>query len=155
MESPTNIPSPFDGLLSIASPLCDTSFSSQAISNPPEGPYLYLLNKDYTEDGWLIAGNLPVEAESVLNVRELVCIRQSRTQTGTYEDGAAAYRLNWDVRLVSWPDGTVIGTEMLSGDEPPSTNQGGGDVEGNRPIEALSDWLIPPFTLLPVSADDK
>jgi COMPASS component SWD3 len=155
IESPTNTPSAFDRLLSTARPLCETAISSPVTSNPPEGPYLYLLNKDYTGDGWVIAGDLPLEAESALNIRGLVCIRQRRTKTGTYEDGSAAYRLDWDVSLLSWPDGNVIGIEMFSGDKPPSTNQGGGNVEGKRPIEALSKWLIPPFTLLPISSDDK
>jgi len=111
-------------------------------------PALSLINIEHSEEGWKedrwgLARVLPYEAQSASEVKTLVCIRQSRVAVGRYTDWSSAYMFQWEVRLVSWPDGTVLGAETLSGSSPPKTKYGSGDESGITPGRALWEWLIP------------
>lgn len=143
--TPTVMPTPTPDLnltlLPTAGPLCEAAFASLLGVGSPALPLVCLLNKEY-EPGWQVAFQqaLPFRAPPPSEVKTLVCITEGQTYLGSYSDGTDAYKVTWEVRLVSWPDGTVLGAETLS-DEPPLTKYGPGDVYGD-PREALAEWLV-------------
>jgi len=118
---PPPTPAP-ETLLPTAEPLCEAAFSSPVGTGSPKAPVLALLNKEYEEKRWAHERVPFVEAQSALEVQTLVCIREIRVLVGTYTDGAGGFRLDWDVRLVQWPDGTVLDANEFSGGGPPRTN---------------------------------
>ncbi len=118
--------------------LCTTAFASAPpTSNSANltAPFMSSISRDYNDTGWVYEQTLAyMEAKDASQVATLVCIQESRVNRGEYQNGAPAYRLDWEIRLLQWPDGTqlAIWTEpgspvrgaILSGDtagygEPP------------------------------------
>ncbi len=86
---------------------------------------------------------LTLEALAATDVQTLFCISETRTQTGTYTDGSAAYQLFWEVRAVSWPGGKVIGRNSFTGSLPPETKEfASGAAEGLSPYKEFAAWIF-------------
>ena len=83
-----------------------------------------------------------VEAHSPEDVKTIVCVLVKRSKTGSYTDGAAAYIITWTVRLVSWPDGQVVGENTFVGGKPPRVKIYRGDGYGSNPIKVYRQWLL-------------
>lgn len=86
----------------------------------------------------------PQEAKLASEVRSLVCINETRTLVGTYQQSnSRAYRRDWEARLVSWPDGAILRMRKFDGEPPPQERSltSRTDVYGNEPTKALKDWL--------------
>jgi WD40 repeat protein len=142
--TPTPTPPPHpETLLPTAGPLCSTAFQSRVGTGTPLHPVLCLSDTTWIARGWEIINFLPHTTRSALEVKTLVCIRESRVQVGTYTDGKPGYRVVWDVRLVSWPDGTVIGAEQFTGGHPPHQRRSVEPAYGLRPENSLKRWLFP------------
>jgi len=145
---PTDMPVPtptlsLETLHFTAAPLCEAAFASPESTGSPEAPVFTLLNKEYEGQEWQRWGVQYYDAFSASEVRTLVCIRESRTATGTYTDFQSAYRLDWQVRLVRWPDGELLGAteSALLGDEPPGRKYQPGPGYGESPRLPLLTWL--------------
>jgi len=148
--TPTHTPRPsptptsdLKTLLPTAGPLCEAAFSSPLSAGSPVTPVFYLMNKVYTKDGWENIVVLPYGTRSASQVQTLVCIRQGREKRGTYTDGKKGYRYKWTVRLVSWPEGTVLGQETFRGSDPPTFKTHSKDAYGRSPRAAFLEWLLP------------
>ena len=78
-----------------------------------------------------------------LMFRTLFCISETRTQAGTYTDGSPAYQLFWEVRVVSWPGGKVIGKNSFTGSPPPERKEfASGSAEGLSPYKEFAAWIF-------------
>src|SRR5688572_12555896 len=123
---PTPLPSATTSpaeLIRRADPICENSFSALVESGPLTPPFAVMKKTTYADSpAWDLAHQLPHLGSVADNeVQTLFCISESRSQAGTYTDGSAAYQLFWDVRVVSWPGGKVIGRNSFTGSPPPQT----------------------------------
>ena len=103
---------PASSLLPQVQILCAAAFSSAApASNATSlpAPFVSSIFRSYNEAGWVYEQTLAhLETRDASQVAALVCIRESRVQQGEYQNGAPAYRLDWEVRFLQWPDGTQL-----------------------------------------------
>jgi hypothetical protein len=181
---PTPAPTPVPLAVTLrdqAAPKCAAAFGAQATSGPVRAPMIAMKRYDESavqeryrdgrmdarewiaENGYNAAGNLhastflptSLRATSVEDVQSLACVQERRVQVGTYQRTEwAAARIDWDVRLVRWPDGAVLGTMSFRGADPPESHSfqagtapcgspGGlcGTVHGNSPQDAFEQWI--------------
>ena len=132
-------------LIRRASPICENAFSALVEIRPLLPPFAVLKKETYTDgSSWELSHQLPhLGSVSVTEVQTLFCISETRTQTGTYTDGSAAYQLFWEVRAVSWPGGTVIGKNSFTGSPPSATKVfSSGSAEGAFPYEEFAAWIF-------------
>jgi WD40 repeat protein len=71
----------------------------------------------------------------------LVCVNQRRTRKGEYQDGSAAYGLDWDVRIITEAKGDLIYKLQLPG-KIPFSKQGLGSVTAEPEFEVLLQHLV-------------
>ena len=131
--------------LNKAVPICEAAFSSPVNPGAVMGPVLALVKKEYQGQQWDFQ-RLPFikEPASASEVKTLVCIKEGRREISIiYTDGSPGYILEWNIRLVRWPDGRVIHSLKLSGGFPPSPKKYLGPGYGTPPIEKLLGWLLP------------
>jgi WD40 repeat protein len=93
-------------------------------------------------------------AHSLAEVSALVCIEESRVQVATYYPAsqfavvqtAPAWQLNWNVRIITWPEGKALAGRAFTGEMPPETIDFGslhsGVNYGTSPAKALQDWIM-------------
>ncbi len=132
-----------------AGPLCESAFSSKATLEEISAPIVYVFQDDYSEDRhWGIVGNFfpPAEAATESDVKAVVCVRASRQHIFNYQDGEPGYQLTWNIRLISWPDGSVIGSDTFRGDRPPAFKYGSGAEYGRSPMDQLNQWIYDHLT---------
>ena len=145
---PTAVPSAAASpaeLLRRAGPICENSFSALVESGPLIPPFAVMKETTYADSpSWELAHQLPhLGSLADDEVQTLFCISETRSQTGTYRDGSAAYQLFWDVRVVSWPGGKVIGRNSFTGSPPPeATGFASGAAEGSYPVSAFAAWIF-------------
>ena len=150
---PTPAPTPIPVasiLLAQATPLCATPFDGRLTQGAARAPAIALkqideggLGQQYrdrnlTPGEWIgentynaarntqIGYLLPYElrAASAETVQSLVCVRERRIEVGTYQEVKyAAGRLDWDVRVLRWPDGAVLAANSFRGGDPPDVYQ--------------------------------
>ena len=128
-----------------ASPICENAFSAPVETGVLTPPFAVLKKDMYAESpGWAFSYQLPHMGSLGANeVKVLFCISETRTQTGTYTDGSAAYQFFWDVRSVSWPGGKVIGRKSFTGSVPPKTKVFSSDAgEGLSPYKEFAAWIF-------------
>lgn len=93
------------------------------------------------------------EAYTFGEVKALVCIQESRVRVGTYvavtpdptQAVAPAYRLDWQVRVIAYPQGSLLAVNAFTGEEPLFTIQigsdGGSENYGEAPSANAANWL--------------
>ena len=93
---------------------------------------------------WELSHQLPhLDSFSAADVQTVFCISETRAQTGSYSDGSAAYQLFWEIRVVSWPVGKVIGKKSFTGPPPSKTNVFSSDsAEGLSPYKDFATWIF-------------
>lgn len=91
---------------------------------------------------WQIQAVPHLSAETALEVGTIACIRETRQEQGSYQDGELAYRLSWAVRLVSWPAKAVIAARTFKGTPAPGVKFGSGPGIGRPPTPDLLAWLL-------------
>jgi len=136
-----------DKLIATASPTCAKAFTKSVLAGSVSGPVLVILNKTYESKDWnqpyISVPNMEINLLTPINISALVCIKETRDYKGMYTNGQNAYRLNWDVRLIRWPDGVVVAQTQLIGEEPPHTIiDSKGDVYGFTPNTSFYYWLV-------------
>jgi WD40 repeat protein len=131
-----------DVLKDQASPICENSFSALFERDSLTAPFAVLKKTTYTDTpGWELSHQLPhLGSLSAADVQTVFCISETRTRTGTSNDGSPAYQLFWDVRAVSFPDGKVIGRNSFTGSPPPKTKVS--SEEGSFPYAAFAAWVF-------------
>lgn len=110
---------------------------------------MYLFQYEYAEDkAWSVVSNLfpPAEAVTESDVKAVACVRASRQRMFSYRDGQPGYQSTWNVRLISMPDGAVIGSDTFRGDRPPAIKYGSGAEYGRSPIDQLNQWIYEHLT---------
>jgi WD40 repeat protein len=136
-------------LIDAAGPVCQRASSAAVSGGTLTGPMAVLLRASYDpHPAWTFYFyQLPhLASASVSDVRTVLCISETRAQTGRYTDGAYAYRLSWDVRAVSWPDGKLLAKKSFVGANPPTSKlAGGGAGFGAGPNGALQSWVYGPI----------
>lgn len=88
-------------------------------------------------------------ATSDATFKSLACVDQQRVKVGTYVDQATnktsdADRLDWTVRILSWPSGDVVAVHQFQGADPPdSCTSGNGlnECEGKPPQDQATAWV--------------
>ncbi len=153
--TPTSTPTPAPTLSPVefsqkAGPPCEAAFSSSdADLQEVSAPLVYLFQYDYSEDKqWGVVNNFfpPAEAVTEADIKAVVCVRASRQRIFNYRDGEPGYQLTWNVRLISWPDGNVIGSNAFRGDRPPGIKYGSGPEYGRSPQDQLNQWVYDHLT---------
>jgi len=127
--------------------LCDDPYSAgtAAAESWPTPPLYILFHHENSKAPW--AHNpvihLPgLEAATPAAARTLVCVEESRVETGKYDSGEAAYRASWDVVLVD-----IKGRKAqfmrtgFYGEDPPGVKYHRGAGVGKPPVEIFSQWL--------------
>ncbi len=128
-----------------AAPICENTFSALVETGPLTPPFVVMKKEMYADaPSWEFSHQLPhLGSLAAADVKTLFCISETRTQTGTYTDGSAAYQLFWEVRVVSWPGGKVIGKNSFIGSSPPKTkNFGSGAGDGSYPYPEFASWIF-------------
>lgn len=128
-----------------AGPVCENAFSALVESGPLTPPFAVLKKRNYADaPSWEVSHPLPhLGSFSASEVKTLFCIVETQAQTGTYPDGSAAYQFFWEVRVVSWPGGKVIGKSSFTGPPPPETNVfASGSPEGLFPYKEFAAWIF-------------
>ena len=149
---PTRTPTPdFASLLPNAAELCKVSFSKELSGTGIlPGKIFILIKVVYKEGAWEIkpTSRVPytidpsyLNAGSPSEVAALVCIRESRKKAGSYMGGGSAFRVYWDVRITSWPDGQVIASKDFAGGDPPDKTSSSGHVHVFPPGDEFAKWL--------------
>ena len=131
-------------LIRRAGPVCENAFSALVESGPLITPFAVLKNARYADaPAWEISHSLPhVGSVSASEVGTIFCISEMRTQAGTYTDGSTAYQLFWEVRIISWPGGKVIGKNSFTGSSPETKVFSTGSVEGSFPYRDFAAWVF-------------
>ena len=132
-------------LIRRASPICENAFSAPVERGPLAPPFAILKKEMYADTpSWEFSSQLPHRSSSDADeVKVLFCISETRTQTGTYTDGSAAYQLFWEVRPVSWPGGKVIGRKSFTGSLPPKKKESSPNAaEGRSPYKEFAAWIF-------------
>lgn len=149
--SPTPVPTPDPGSLQSLQPdaetLCanifadyETGFVNHQWAKGFGPKAAAFINLEYETWKWELS-DLFSSAASVDQVNSIICIRQSRISKGFYTTGGTGYQLEWDVWLVKWPEGTLLGNRKFTGGHPPTTVRESGDHYGSPPEEEVSHWL--------------
>ena len=128
-----------------ASPICENAFSALVESGPLTPPFAVLKKAEFEDlPSWEVSHPLPhLASYSAAEVQTVFCISETRMQTGTYTDGSAAYQVFWDVRVVDWPVGRVIGRQSLAGSPPPKTKEpASGAADGSIPYKQFAAWVF-------------
>lgn len=128
-----------------AAPICENAFSALIETGPLSPPFAVMKKETYADaPSWELSHPLPhLGSLSAADVKTLFCISETRTQTGTYTDGSAAYQLSWEARVVSWPGGKVIGKQSFAGSLPPKTkDSGSGAGAGSYPDSEFANWVF-------------
>jgi hypothetical protein len=117
----------------------------------PTGSVLALIQK--AAGGWSKLDDFSLsglEAASVKNVRTIVAIRETERSEGTYitsdgkPTGVSARRIEWDVRILSWPNSEILAAAEFLGGAPSSIIGGnyGGVSVGSAPVGETIQWLL-------------
>ena len=140
--SPTATPD-LSAIVAQGGSICENTISQPAIGGTIKTPLSALIKTD-RDDAWKnIRLNLPIEAKVLQDVQTLICIKEINVKEGVYLGGSAvAYRRNWDVNILSWPDGALLVRRTFEGGPPPfqisiNTENGYGDL----PDIDLTNWL--------------
>jgi WD40 repeat protein len=142
--APTSSVSPAE-LKRRAAPICENAFSALIETGPLSPPFAVMKKEKYADaPSWELSHQMPhLGSLSAADVKTLFCISETRTQTGTHTDGTAAYQLFWEVRVVSWPGGKVIGKRSFTGSLPPKTKDAKSGVgAGSYPDSEFADWVF-------------
>ncbi len=157
VSTPTSLPTstpiptiPLNSLTDQAGEMCEKAFKSTLKKQAASAPLLTLVKNNYDT---VISGQWRynpsseqihplTEAKSAEQVQTLVCVQESRTSAGSYDDGTGAYIINWKVRLVRWTDGQVVGEKSFVGGKPSQVKVHGGDGYGFTPRKEYREWLL-------------
>jgi hypothetical protein len=137
---------PASSLLPQVQALCEAAFAgaapaSNATSIP--APFMSSISRSYNDTGWVYEQTLShLEARDAHQVATLVCIQESRVKWGEYQNDAPAYRLDWEVRLLHWPDGAQLAGWEEAGSIPRGVILSGETAGyGEPPLDALLQYL--------------
>lgn len=127
-----------------ASPICENAFRALAETGPLTPPFAVMKVERFAETPvWELSHQLPhMGSLSASEVRTLFCISETRTQTGTYTNGSAAYQLFWDIRAVSWPGGKVIGKNSFTGSLPETKELASRSAKESSPYREFASWVF-------------
>lgn len=81
------------------------------------------------------------QAASAQELHSLVCIDESFVKCGTYDDNSTGYCRDWQVSILSFPDGKPIFQSKVSSDIPFQKIAGQGDYYAGQPMDQLFSLL--------------
>jgi WD40 repeat protein len=89
--------------------------------------------------GWRLHSRVPREDSGT--PKTLICIAETRKESGKYDDGEKGYETTWEIRLLKWPEGTVVG-KLRRISIPPSLKRSPGAGFGEAPVSDLGSRLL-------------
>jgi hypothetical protein len=128
---------------------CDAAFGAEADFALPQSHVLTLYQDERSRSPWNRKPGVQatgLEAGSSSDLQTVACIRSSQYKVGDYRGetglGPSAYAVQWQIKLVRWSDGAVIGGKTLIGSQPPERHAGIQSVTGKAPTAAdYTRWL--------------
>lgn len=90
-------------------------------------------------------------ARSFAGLKSVVCLLERYVQVGAYDrSGSAAVRIDHDVRVIRWPEGTVLAARTFQGADPAAKREGQGGMKSWEhgappPKTDLELWLSQVF----------
>jgi WD40 repeat protein len=125
-------------------PICEHAFSVAVENGTLIPPFGILKKETYAQSpSWEPEQPLPhLGSLSASEVQTLFCISETRSQTGTYSDGSAAYQLLWEVRVVSWPGGKVIQSHTFIGPPPKTGSPAAVSAAEASPYDQFAGWVF-------------
>jgi hypothetical protein len=129
--------------------------SRASSASPPSAPgtiggRTVELHQTQAGPGWIpgfyLDLNNPTSASSF---KSLACVDEKHVTLGTYVDQATgksspADRIDWTVRVLSWPNGDLIAEHQFQGADPPpncTENAGISDCVGKPPQTEATAWI--------------
>jgi WD40 repeat protein len=149
--TPTTIPTATTSpktLEESAGMLCEKAYSAPVESKPIRMPYLGMVKTERdTNPVWKMSHSIPhLFALSEDSVHSIICSLETRSKVGIYTDGSAAFRLTRIIRVLSWPEGTVIASKTYESGMPPKTKTGvGGGYGSYPPGMSVNEWILDQF----------
>jgi hypothetical protein len=123
---------------------CDNAFipdPAHTWDSKIQSPAVTLINIEYEQGMWAPSEFIPIP-EQIDKTQTLICILQTRLNKGTYIPiGGTAFQLQWDIWLVSWPEGALLGSKTIMGGDPPQTKTGTGSRYGKSPADEALAWV--------------
>ncbi|MBI9045043.1 MAG: hypothetical protein JEZ06_11185 [Anaerolineaceae bacterium] len=129
-----------DSILPNAITACDDAYSAPIRGGSIDQVAIVLFNKEYNADSSWELADYPHFARTPDELGSLICIKETRIDEDTYSDGKTAYRRDWIVRVLSWPDGTVISENTFTGGAPVEVKTHSNDDYGHTPYENFMRW---------------
>jgi hypothetical protein len=144
---PTSTPRavPIQNILPQAKESCAAAENTAVVGGFITPPVLALKQAVYESNEWevetLFNNQAGVLAKNADEVQVLVCIREERNESGSYDDGQPALDTTWTIWFVSWPRGEVLGRmSLLSVAQAVKMNPGPGI--GDPPVLDLVNVLL-------------
>jgi WD40 repeat protein len=137
---PTLTPTPsLDMILEEVSPLCEAAYLSEVEEGTVQKPVLAVIHRP--NDDWETYRLPFVEAITTTEVKSIICINQKGSKVGTYiPSGIDAIRIDWDIRVISWPNGDIVAKTYLRGSHPPRIASRA--TTGGTPKQSFNKWLF-------------
>jgi WD40 repeat protein len=131
--------------------LCAAAFAGTApVSNTASLPAPFISSIYRTYESmyrvtmrWVYEQTLgQLETRDASQVATLVCIQENSVKQGEYQDGSPAYRLDWEVRFLRWPDGAQLASWTKKGSIVPGIILSGESAGyGEPPLDELLQYL--------------
>ena len=149
-------------ILSRTAPFCDDAFTADVNENPPELPMVLIMARGFASyddpvGKWMIPftnkfihpTEVPYREWSntivdVTEIKSFACVIETREKTGSYSGGYTGYKLIWTVRILTFPQGDVIGAVEIIGDEPGAVVTASNRqkaIYGTSPWSKLITWV--------------
>jgi len=130
-----------------AGALCEKSYSAPVQSKKKiETPYLGMYKTETSSNSkWSVSNDIPhLFALSKESVRSIICRLETKKKVGRYTDGSTAFQLTMNIRIISWPDGTVVASKAFQSGPPPKIKTGFGSGYGFYPT-GIRSWILSQF----------
>lgn len=81
------------------------------------------------------------QPESEDDFRFVACLEQTEEDFGHYTDGSRAYRVDYNVKLVLYPEAEIMNQSTIMGGRPGKFKISGGHGHGGLPTEKTARWV--------------
>lgn len=128
-----------------AGALCEKAGSAPVESKSFRMPYLELRKTERDlVPAWRVGNSIPhLFALSEESVHSIICSLETRRQVGVYTDASAAFQLTLRIKVLTWPEGTVVFSKTVESGMPPKTKIGFGGGYGSYPAgSSINEWIL-------------
>ena len=83
----------------------------------------------------------PAQPQSEGDLGFAACLERAEVDFGMYTDGSRAYRVDYNVKLVLYPDAEIVNQGTIMGGKPGKFKLGFGSAHGGLPTEQTARWV--------------